>query len=152
MWRSLGVLLAPFWIRVGIRVTRKSRKRCILRLVLTTSRLFELVALKKTVYFIAFLTTFGLLQSSSSLRFSRTLMTRPSRKQCNLYVFLLLSGPANSSRNSSDKPFPYQGNQENVVFCTFLTTFGLLESSSSLCFPRTARTQPSRNHCNLHAF
>jgi len=38
-----------------------------------------------------------------------------------------------------------------LYFITFLTTFGLLESSSSLCFPRTARTQPSRNHCNLHA-
>ena len=104
------------------------------------------------MYFTAFLTTCGLLQSSSSLRFSHTLMTRPSRKPCNLNAFLLFSGPANSSRNSSDKPFPYQENEENVVFWTFLTTFGLLESSSSLCFPRTSRTQPSWKHCNLRAF
>ena len=37
MRRSLGVLLAPFWVRVGIRVARKSRKRSILQLCLTTS-------------------------------------------------------------------------------------------------------------------
>ena len=67
MWRSLGVLLAPFWIRVGIRVTRKSRKHYILQLVLTTSTLFEFVAFTKTLYFTAFLTTVGLLQSSSML-------------------------------------------------------------------------------------
>ena len=152
MRRSLGVLLAPFWIRVGMRVTRKSRKRCILQPVLTTSRLFEFVAFTNTLYFTAFLTTFGLLQSSSSLRSSRTLMSRSSRKHCNLDAFSLLSGSANSSRNSSDKPFPYQENEENLVFSAFLTTFGLLESSSSLCFPRTARTQPSRNHYNLYAF
>ena len=152
MWRSLGVLLAPFWIRVGIRVTRKWRKHCILRSILTTSRLFEFVAFTNTLYFTTFLTTFGLLRSSSSLRVSHTLMSRSSRNHGNLNAFSLLSGSANSSRNSSDKPFPYQENQENVVFVAFLTTFGVLESSSSLCFPRTARTQPSRNHCTLHAF
>ena len=90
MCRSLGVLLAPFPILVGIRVTRKSRKHSILRPVLTTSRLFQFV---NTLYFTAFLTTFGLLHSSSSLRFPRTLMTRPSRKHNNLHTFFTTFWP-----------------------------------------------------------
>ena len=106
MRRSLGVLLAQFWVRFGIRVARKSRKRCIVQPLLTTFKLFEFVAFTNTLYFTSFLTTVGLLQSSSSLRVSQTLMTQPSRQLCNLLAFWLLSGPANSSRNSSDKPFP----------------------------------------------
>ena len=148
MRRSLGVLLASFWIRFGIRVARKSQKRFILRPLLTTFKVFEFVAFTNTPYFTAFLTTVGLLQSSSSLRVSRTLMTQPSWTHCNLHTFLLLPGPANSSRNSSDKPFPHQGNHENTkCLYVFWILSGSLDSFRKVFFdPLASRSNSLSPH------
>ncbi len=118
-----GVRLASSWLHFGSVLASAWLENHQTLYVLTTFRLFEFVAFTNTLYFTSFLTTFGLLQSSSSLRFSRTLMTRPSRKHSNLFAFWLLSGPANSSRNSSDKPFPYQENHENNIFVIVFDSF-----------------------------
>ena len=176
-----GFLLAPFWLRFGIRVPRKSKKRCVLgifeyfqalwfrclsqthcilhpfwQLSGSCSRLAAYVfhglrgpnlhentiiymlfdyflapwiplenlltnhslisKTTKTLYFTICLTTCGLLESSSNLCVSRTSRTQPSRTHCNLDAFWLLSGPVNSSRNSTDQPFAYQWNHENAIF------------------------------------
>ena len=43
---------------------------------------------------------------------------------------------------------PLSGKSRKRCILGFFDNF----RAPGVCFPRTARTQPSRNHCNLHAF